>query len=293
MKFNRTVRIAALALGLLLPAAAVASGGAPLPKQTWGHHGVFGKFDTAALKRGAKVAVEVCMSCHSIKYIKFDSLRQFGLTEQEIKALAESQGKTKKDRMISGMDAEAAKGAFGVVPPDLSLMTKARKGYEDYLYGILTGYATDEEKAAVEKAMEDNEVSEEEAKHLASLLHMDPHNGKKIKEAALRIKNGENFNKYFPGHFLAMPMPVSAGQVEYADGTQNSLEQISKDVTTFLAWAAEPTLEERKSAGVNVIIYLVILTVMLYAVKRRVWAKLHDDDHDHSHAHGPGASHHH
>lgn len=292
MTFIRTIRTAALALALLAPLTTLASGGVALPEQQWGFHGIFGKFDNAALKRGAQVAVEVCMSCHSIKYIKFDALRQFGFTEQEIKTLAEKQGKTKKDKMLSSMDAEAAKGAFGVVPPDLSLMTKARKGYENYVYGLLTGYASDEEKAAVEKAMQDGAVSEAEAKELASLLHMDPHNPKKINDAAVRIKNGDNFNKYFPGHFLSMPQPVSAGQVEYADGTKNSLEQLSRDVVTFMAWAAEPTLMERKSTGINVMVYLLILTIMLYAVKRRVWEKLHGD-HGHDHDHGSSGHHHH
>ncbi|MBF0284048.1 MAG: hypothetical protein HQL51_06270 [Magnetococcales bacterium] len=264
--------ITAVGLGLP-PASALASGGVAPPKQDWTFSGVFGRFDEASLKRGAQVAVEVCMSCHSIKYIKFDHLRSFGFSEAEVKAMAESQGKTKKDKMISGMDPQAAKDSFGTIPPDLSLMTKARKGYEDYTYGILTGYLNDKEKEMVEKIFADGNVLDPEIKEAAEALHLG-HDLEKAKKSLERIHRGDNFNKYFPGNFLAMPQPISAGQVTFADGKESSLEQMAKDVTSFLAWAAEPTAMERKSAGVKVIAYLVLLTIMLYAVKRRVWSRI-------------------
>lgn len=276
MDFFKFLKTAALAAVMLLPQTSLASsGGPPLPQQTWGFQGVFGQFDNAALKRGARVAVEVCMSCHSIKYIKFDNLKSIGFTDPEVIALAESQSHTKKDRMTSAMDPSAAKDSFGVIPPDLSLMTKARKGYEDYLYGILTGYLSDAERKLVQQAMEDSALSEKELLEVSSTLGLDAHQPDKVKEVLVRIIAGENFNKYFPGHFFAMPQPLSDGQVTYADGVENSLKQMSHDLTTFLAWTAEPTLMARKSLGLKVMLYLFVLTIMFYAVKRRIWAKIH------------------
>lgn len=274
MVSKKFAQAAALVLALL-PAAALASGGAALPKQQWGHHGVFGKFDEASLKRGAQVAVEVCLSCHAIKYIKFDALRSIGFTETQVKEMAESKGKTKKDYMTSDTDPQTAKEAYGVVPPDLSLIVKARKGYEDYTHAILNGYLTPEDTAVVEQAMEDDAISPEEVKKLVETLHLTTHDPKKIKEIAARVRNGDSFNKYFPGHFLAMPMPLMDEQVTFADGTPATMANMSKDLVSFLAWASEPIQMERKSVGIKVLIYLLILTVMLYAVKRRLFANIH------------------
>jgi ubiquinol-cytochrome c reductase cytochrome c1 subunit len=275
MKLLKYIQIAVLAAAFL-PQAVLASSGAVKPSaQEWGFKGAFGKFDNAAIKRGAQIAVEVCMSCHSFKYIQFDALRQFGFTEAEVIEMADSQGRTKKEKMISSMDEQTAIESFGIATPDLSLMTKARKGYEDYVYGILTGYLNDGESTLIETVLEDEKVSESEAMELAAALHMDATHPEAIKLALARIENGDNFNKYFPGQFFAMPSPLADGAVEYADGTESSLKQMSHDVVTFMAWTAEPTLMERKALGFKVLIYLFILTVMLYAVKRRIWAKVH------------------
>ncbi|MBF0455772.1 MAG: hypothetical protein HQL72_13285 [Magnetococcales bacterium] len=275
MKLLKIVQVVVLAAAFLPQTLLASSGAVHPPAQEWGFKGAFGKFDNAAIKRGAQIAVEVCMACHSFKYIKFDSLRQFGFTEAKIIEMADSQGRTKNDKMISSMDGPTAKESFGTVPPDLSLMTKARKGYEDYTYGILAGYLNDAELSLVEKVMEDDEVSKTEALELAASLHVDPQNPEHIKQILNRINNGDNFNKYFPGYFLAMPAPLSDGAVEYADGTESSLKQMAHDVTSFMAWTAEPTLMERKALGFKVILFLVVFTIMLYAVKRRIWAKAH------------------
>lgn len=275
MDFLKFLKTAALAAVIMIPQITLASSGPALPPQTWGFQGMFGKFDNAALKRGAQVAVATCMACHSIKYIKFDSLKQIGFTDPEVIALAEAQSHTKKDYMISGMDANSAKDSFGVIPPDLSLMTKARKGYEDYLYAILNGYINDSERKLVEQVMQDNALSEKEVLEVASTLGLDVRHPEKVKEVLTRILAGENFNKYFPGHFFAMPQPLTDGAVTYPDGVENSLKQMSHDLTTFLAWTAEPTLMARKSLGIKVLLYLFVLTIMLYAVKRRIWAKIH------------------
>ncbi len=142
-------------------------------------------------------------------------------------------------------NAEAAAASNnGVAPPDLSLMVKARKGGEDYLYAILTGYT-------------------------------DPPPPEELpKDSPLR--DAENYNPYFNTKTgIAMPQPLEDESVEYEDGTKPTLDQLSRDVTTFLAWVAEPKLEERKRLGLKVIIFLIVLTGILYAVKRRVWSKLH------------------
>ncbi|MBF0186461.1 MAG: hypothetical protein HQL50_00890 [Magnetococcales bacterium] len=276
MTFNSLVKATALVLALATPQALLAGGAAaPLPTQDWEHKGMFGEFDNNQMKRGAQVTVEVCMGCHSVKYIKFDFLRQFGFTEQEVKDMAESQGQTKKSRMISSMSEEDAKDSFGVIPPDLSLMTKARKGYEDYTYAMLTGYLNEDESELINNAMEDDALSDSEIQSIAAKLHLNPDDPEKVKEVVTRIQNGENFNKYYPGNFFAMPQPLMADQVEYADGTKTDLHQLAKDTTAFLAWAAEPTLMERKSTGKGVLLYLILLTALLYAIKRRMWSKLH------------------
>ncbi|MEO5376713.1 MAG: cytochrome c1 [Magnetococcus sp. DMHC-6] len=276
MKFKSIAGSIALLFTLLpLTVAQASSGAVAPPSEHWEFHGIFGRFDQAALKRGAQVATEVCLGCHSIKYIKFNQLHDIGFNEEQVIAMAESRGKTKQDRMVSALDDAAAKDAFGIIPPDLSLITKARKGYEDYIFGLLTGYLTEEDTNLVQQVMEDNEISESEALELASAIHVDPHHMEKIKEVIARINNGDHFNKYFPGFFFAMPAPLADGSVEYSDGTETSKKQLAKDVTTFLAWAAEPTQTQRKSTGLNVILYLVIFTALLYAMKRRIWAKIH------------------
>ncbi|MBF0369158.1 MAG: hypothetical protein HQL52_06845 [Magnetococcales bacterium] len=275
MKFLRIIGMAALMVALLPQMAQASVGAVPPPQQNWEFHGLFGRFDDASLKRGAQVAVEVCMGCHSIKYIKFDYLRQFGYSETEVKQLAETQGMTKTDYMVSAMDDESAKDSFGVIPPDLSLMTKARKGYEDYTYGILTGYLNDEESALIEEAMEDETLSDSEIKKIAVALHLDASHPEEVQHVIDRINNGENFNKYFPGHFFAMPQPMTDGAIEYLDGRESSLKQMSRDVTAFLAWASEPAQVERKALAPKVLLYLLVLTVMLYALKRRIWARVH------------------
>lgn len=276
MKLKSFVRATVLGAALLVPGLALASGGgAPLPKLDWSHKGMFGSYDRAAMKRGAQVAVEICMACHSMKYIKFDQLTTIGFTEVEMMALAETQGKMKTDKMISATSDEDALDSYGVIPPDLSLMVKARKGYENYLYGILTGYVSEAESEMIDAAAEDETFTDEELKAIADKLHLDKTHMETVKEAVDRIVDGQNFNRYFPGNFFAMPQPLSGEAVEYADGTPATLEQLSKDVTVFLAWASEPTMEERKSIGFRVLAYLFLLTALLYALKRRIWAKIH------------------
>lgn len=123
----------------------------------------------------------------------------------------------------------------GALPPDLSLIVKARTGASDYIYGVLTGY-------------------------------LDP------APEGFTLNPGMYFNEYFPGHQIAMPPPLTDDRVTYADGTKATVSQMAHDVVTFLTWVSEPTLEERKQLGIKVILFLIVMTGFLYALKRQVWS---------------------
>ena len=248
----RKLALAAAFAVAALPALAAET--VELKDADWNHEGPFGTFDRAAVQRGFLVYRDVCAACHSLRFIAFRNLEEIGLTEGEVKAVAETYqivdgpddfgemferpGKP-SDRFPSPFPNEKAARAAnnGAFPPDLSLVTKARVGGEDYIYSLLTGY--EEPPAGVE------------------------------------LREGMSYNVYFPGHQIAMPPPLSDGQVEYPDGTKATVDQMAHDVTTFLAWAAEPTLETRKQTGVKVMLFLFAFSIVLYAAKRKVWANAH------------------
>lgn len=223
-------------------------------QRTWSHDGLFGTYDRSAAQRGFQVYREVCSTCHSLKYVAFRNLEALGFTEDEVSAIAaeyqitdgpndegemfERPGKLSDHFPPPFPNAEAARLANGgALPPDLSLITKAREDGDNYVYSLLQGY---EEPPPGEEGME-----------------------------------GLYYNPYFPGHWIAMPQPLSDDAVTYSDGSSTSIEQMSSDVTVFLSWAAEPTLEERKETGLKVILFLIILTGLFYATKRRIWAHVH------------------
>jgi ubiquinol-cytochrome c reductase cytochrome c1 subunit len=246
------VLAAAMALGLAQPAFA-AGEAIVLPQQKWNFGGIFGTFDRAAAQRGFQVYKEVCAACHAAKQLSYRNLSELGLTEDEVKAIAagyqvkdgpndngemfERPGRP-SDRFVRPYPNEQAARAAqnGAYPPDLSLMVKARADGANYLHALLTGYA-------------------------------DP-------PAGMTMGQGMNYNKYFPGHQIAMVAPLADDRVTYADGTKATLDQMSRDVTTFLAWAAEPELETRRAMGVRMILFLLILTVLAYGVKKKIWADL-------------------
>ncbi len=246
---------AALALGIagLTPTAFASTEGAALPHTEFSHVGIFGKYNKGALKRGLQVYREVCSSCHGLKYIAFRNLIALGVTEDEAKAVAEGyqipdgpndegemfeRAGRLSDRFPDPFANEKAARASnnGAYPPDLSLVTKGRDGHEGYVYAVLIGY---------EEPPADFELGE-----------------------------GMHYNKYFPGHQIAMPPPLSDGQVTYEDGTEATVATMSHDVVTFLAWAAEPELEERKAVGLKVLIFIGLLTAVLYAINVRVWSRV-------------------
>ncbi|MGQ0662508.1 MAG: cytochrome c1 [Pseudomonadota bacterium] len=250
------VAAAALAAALLAGASAPAAAAeaAPPPAQSWSFGGLLGTFERAATQRGYQIYKEKCSVCHALDLVRYRNLRDLGFSEDEVKALAAevevSDGPNDEGEMYQrpARPADRFKAPFanekaaraannGAYPPDLSLITKARRDGPNYLFALLTGYG-------------------------------DP-------PAGVTLHEGMNYNKFFPGGQIAMPKILEADGVSYADGTSASEEQMAKDVVTFLAWAAEPELEMRKRIGVKVILFLVVFTGLLYAVKRRVWAALH------------------
>jgi len=244
------------AAAVTLPVAAFAAAEAPQPaKQDWSFAGPLGTFDRAALQRGFQVYKEVCSACHSMNLVAYRNLEALGFSEAEVRAIAaqyevtdsepNDQGEyvTRPARPVDHFKApfpneQAARAANnGALPPDLSLMTKARPGGADYVFALLTGYEQ-------------------------------PPQGVEVPE-------GMNYNVYFPGHMIAMAPPLAEGSVTFADGTPSSVPQMAKDVVTFLSWAAEPELEERKRMGVKVMLFLLLMTGVFYALKRKVWADIH------------------
>lgn len=243
-----------LSVAIAMPAAMASEGGEHPPQRDWRFDGPFGTYDRAALQRGLQVYRQVCSSCHSMKRIAYRNLAALGYSAEEIKALAA------EDTVMDGPDDEgemferaalpsdkfapafaneqAAKAANnGALPPDLSLIVKARAGGANYIAGLMTGY----EDAPAEEEMLD----------------------------------GQYWNKYFAGHKIAMAPPLMAGSVEYEDGTAGSVEQYAKDVSHFLAWASAPEMEDRKRIGIKALLFLLMFSGIMYAVKKKIWSDLH------------------
>ncbi|MBP2292684.1 cytochrome c1 [Azospirillum rugosum] len=244
---------AALALGLA--GTAQASEGVHIPEQSWPHSGVFGTIDKASAQRGFQVYKEVCSACHSMRLVPIRTLGGIGFKDDELKALAAGyevqagpndagemfmRPGTPADRFPSPFPNDNAARAAnnGALPPDLSLIAKARKGGEDYLYAFLTGF-------------EDT-----------------PPEG-------VTLMPGMNYNKVFPGHQVGMPNILQPDGVSYADGTKATVDQQARDVSTFLTFAAEPHLDARKQMGVKVILFLIVLAGLMYATKRKLWSTVH------------------
>ena len=248
-------RIFAALVATLLAGPALAAGGdVALTKRDWSFNGPFGTFDKAAMQRGFQVYREVCAGCHSMQYIAFRNFADLGYNEAEIKAIAaeydvedgpndEGEMFTRPgipaDRMPSPYpnDNAARAGNGGALPPDLSLIAKARANGPDYLYSLLIGY--------------------------------------KEAPASMNVPDGMYYNDAYPGNLIAMPQPLYGDDVTYADGADTSIEGSAADLTQFLMWAAEPKMEVRKRIGVAVVFFLSIFVVLSVMAKRRVWADLH------------------
>jgi ubiquinol-cytochrome c reductase cytochrome c1 subunit len=229
--------------------------------------GPFGKFDKRQLQRGFQVYSEVCSACHSLKLASFRDLKGLGYNEAEIKKIASDwkaqvasinpdtgEAATRKalpsDTFPPPFPNEVAARAANnnALPPDLTLITKAREGGAAYVYSLLTGYAN--------QAGYRNEKGEE-------LL-------KKFPEA--KTPPNLHFNPYFANLNVAMPPPLTTnGQVSYADGTPATVDQMAKDVAAFLVWTAEPNLESRHAAGLAVTVFLLFATILGYLAYQQIW----------------------
>lgn len=271
----------ALVFALATGAAFAAGESIHIDRQSWSFAGLTGRFNQPQLQRGFQVYREVCSTCHGLKRIHFRNLAEPGGPEfpaEGVKGLAQGyrieDGPNDQGKMFqrSGRPSDAIPSPYkneqearavqnGALPPDLSLIIKARsagentsvlatigsmlrdipgayqEGGADYVYALLTGYTN--------------------------------------APADMKLAQGMNYNRAFPGHQIAMVPPMQPGQIKYEDGTQGTVEQYARDVTSFLAWASDPNLEERKRMGVLVLLYLVVTAGLVYAAKRRLWAKVH------------------
>lgn len=252
-----------------------AEAGAKPERQSWTYKGPFGHFDRAQLQRGFKVYKEVCAACHGLKLVSFRNLAEPGgpeFSEAQAKVLAaeykvkdgpNDQGEMfERDGRLSdrfpSVDAneQAARARFnGALPPDLSVIAKARS-YEVGLFGSLLDFF--------------RQYQEHGSDYLYALL-----TGYEDPPAGVTLGDLQFWNKYFPGNRIAMTQPLQDGQVDYSDGTKNTKEQMAKDVTAFLMWAAEPHLEARKRIGFQVMIFLLIFGALAYFTKKKVWSSVH------------------
>lgn len=238
-----------------LSGSAIAAEMPEAPEQDWSFHGLFGTFDRPSVQRGFQVYKEVCSNCHSMEFVAYRNLESIGFTAEQVQAVASEyevedcctddgepfdRAAKPSDHFVKPFPNEQAARAAnnGAYPPDLSLVARSRIGGPDYLYALLTGYREE------------------------------PPEGVELME-------GMYYNDYYPGHQIAMAPPLYGDDVEFADGTEATVEQAAKDVTSFMSWAAYPKLEERKRMGVKVLLFLIVFTGMLYAVKRKIWSDLH------------------
>lgn len=273
--FRKIALTAVSALALTVGSAFAAGEGGHIEDVTFAHEGPFGKFDQMQLQRGLQVYTEVCSACHGLKYVPLRTLHDEGgpgLPEDQVRAYAKQWTITDKD---TGEDREGAPTdnfphSAMENAPDLSLMAKARAGFSgpygsginqlfrgmggpEYMHAILVGY--------------------EEPPACAADFESDGYYNKIFAKGAIPDTcKDENGVPTIEGSWIAMPLPLSDDQVTYADGTPATVDQMSMDVSSFLLWAAEPKLMARKEAGFTAVIFLLVLTSLLYLTNKRLWA---------------------
>jgi len=241
----------------------------------WSFAGPFGTYDKGQLQRGLMIYREVCSSCHSMSLVAFRDLEELGYTEAQVKAFAAEwpiqvqDGPNADGEMFDrpaipsdrfplafANNEQAAAANSGAVPPDFSLIAKARgveRGFPTFIFDIFTQYA------------------EGGPDYIHALLTGYDH----APPAGMEIAEGTHYNPFFiSGKSLAMAKPIEANdpRVKYTDGTETTLDQYSKDISAFLMWAAEPHLEDRKKTGFRVMIFLVLFAGLVYMTKRKVWS---------------------
>ncbi|CAJ1935826.1 unnamed protein product [Sphenostylis stenocarpa] len=236
-----------------MAAADEAEHGLACPSYPWPHKGILSSYDHASIRRGHQVYTEVCASCHSMSLISYRDLVGVAYTEEEVKAMAAeievADGPNDEGEMFTrpgklsdrfpqpyANEAAARFANGGAYPPDLSLITKARHNGQNYVFALLTGYR-------------------------------DP-------PAGVAIREGLHYNPYFPGGAIAMPKMLNDGAVEYEDGTPATEAQMGKDVVSFLSWAAEPEMEERKLMGFKWIFVLSLALLQAAYYRRLRWSVL-------------------
>lgn len=264
--------LAGLLLAVAQPASAQAEQVTP-PRHKWSFAGPFGRYDQAQLQRGFKIYREVCANCHAMEMLSFHNLADAGgpgFSEAQAEAVA---GEYKiKDLDDKGNQIEragrladhfpppfanelVAKATYGVPPPDMSTLAKARgyqRGFPWFLFDIVTQY------------------QEQGPDYIAAYI-----NGYKEPPKDFQLPPNGHYNEYFPGHNTAMPQPLQDGQVKYDDGTPETVEQYGKDVAAFLMWVAEPKLDVRKRIGFQVMVFLLVFAGLMYFTKKKVWSDVH------------------
>ena len=244
------------------------------PRLKWSFAGPFGRYDEAQLQRGFKIYKEVCSACHSIQMLAFRNLADKGgpgfseaqaaavAAEYKIKDLDDKGEPTERagrpadtfpPPFANELAAKAANG--GTAPPDMSTLAKARtyqRGFPWFVFDLFTQY------------------QEQGPDYIAALLK-----GYENPPKGFQLPSGGNFNRYFPGHNIAMPPPLQAGQVSFDDGAPQTMDQYSKDIAAFLMWTAEPHLVQRKRIGFQVMIFLIVLAGLVYFTKKKVWSAVH------------------
>ena len=253
---SKIIRLFSLLLLLFFPIKSYSAEMIDPIKVDWSFKGLTGTFDRASLQRGFQVYKEVCSSCHSMQYLSYRNLGEPGgpeFSEEEVKAIASSfeiqDGPDDQGEMFMrpGKPSDKFKNPYpniqaataangGAYPPDMSVLVKARKGGANYIYSVLVGYE-------------------------------DP-------PAGVKLDDGVYYNKYMIGNKIKMPNNLIDGLVEYSDGTESTVNQMAKDVTTFLAWSAEPELETRHKTGIKVMIYLFLLTILVYLSMKKIWSRI-------------------
>jgi ubiquinol-cytochrome c reductase cytochrome c1 subunit len=290
IRMSRTILVAgavAAALTLGAPADAAGEETPHPPRLSWSFAGLFGTFDRAQLQRGFKVFRESCQNCHSLSRVYFRNLSQPGgpeFSQGQVRALAAEykvkDGPNEAGEMFErpGRPADtfpppfpneqaAAAANGGKAPPDLSVIAKARtyeRGFPWFVLDVLP----------IPGVM----YQENGPDYVAALL-----NGYEEPPQGFEVPAGGNYNRYYPGHIIAMPKPLNDGQIEYPKlengqpQAPETVEQYAKDVTAFLMWTAEPTLEERKELGAKVIAFLLLLAGLLFVTKKRIWDRVGGD----------------
>jgi ubiquinol-cytochrome c reductase cytochrome b/c1 subunit len=264
--------LAGALLAIAQPASAQTEQVSP-PRQKWSFAGPFGRYDEAQLQRGFKIYREVCANCHAIEMLSFHNLAEAGgpgfseaqaeavAAEYKIKDLDDQGNQIERAGRLADhfpppfANELVAKATYGVPPPDMSTLAKARgyqRGFPWFVFDAVTQY------------------QEQGPDYIAAYI-----NGYKEPPKDFKLPDNGHYNEYFPGHNTAMPQPLQDGQVKYDDGTPETVAQYGKDVAAFLMWAAEPKLDARKRIGFQVMIFLLAFAGLMYFTKKKVWSAVH------------------